>query len=216
MADSRRHPNPSQRDAWLEKLVRDGVSYGPRGGGSSNSSSARSMNITETRSGSPRRAASLAPSTPRTSETSSVCSGSVSSRSHTRSGPRAASSRPRRHCCRRACTLLARSHGAQRLDALGPREDERQASVPARRPTAPLFHGHLSGSGAAATCRAAAPNPVMQQPYAIAAVEGSAIASDEKRQCPYSTNPRRPRGGLSPLPSGERGGCFSIRCAVSA
>jgi hypothetical protein len=32
MPSSRRHPNPHQRDAWLEELVRDGVTHGPRGG----------------------------------------------------------------------------------------------------------------------------------------------------------------------------------------
>ena len=32
MANSRRHPNPPQRDAWLKKLVRDGVTRAPRGG----------------------------------------------------------------------------------------------------------------------------------------------------------------------------------------
>lgn len=32
MTISRRHPNPRQRDAWLEQLARDGVTRGPRGG----------------------------------------------------------------------------------------------------------------------------------------------------------------------------------------
>lgn len=32
MTASRRHPNPRQRDAWLEELVRDGLTRGPRGG----------------------------------------------------------------------------------------------------------------------------------------------------------------------------------------
>jgi hypothetical protein len=32
MATSRRHPNPRQRDAWLDELVREGVTRGPRGG----------------------------------------------------------------------------------------------------------------------------------------------------------------------------------------
>jgi hypothetical protein len=32
MAISRSRPNPRQRDAWLEELVRDGVVPGPRGG----------------------------------------------------------------------------------------------------------------------------------------------------------------------------------------
>jgi hypothetical protein len=32
MTISRSHPNPRQRDAWLEELVRDGVTRGPRGG----------------------------------------------------------------------------------------------------------------------------------------------------------------------------------------